>query len=75
MNRMKNIAGDQSGFYPPSLRLKAKKFIAENGTPAEKKILQRTAPRNVARLGDSKVQRIGEYNENNNSLDSLGNLF
>lgn len=74
INRMKNIVGDRTGFYPESLKLKAKKFIAENGSASDKKMLQRPNIKQTVRLGDSKVQRIGEYNENNSS-DNFSNLF
>jgi hypothetical protein len=74
LNNAKDIAGDRTGFYPESLKLKAKKFIAENGSAEDKKMLQRSPQKNVVRLGDSKVQRIGAYNETDNT-DTLANLF
>lgn len=74
LTRAKDIAGDQTGFYPPSLKLIAKKFIADNGTKEDKKILQRSPQKNVARLGDSKVQRLGEYNNENNN-DTLASVL
>ena len=74
LTRAKDIAGDRTGFYPESMKLKAKKFIVENGSKEDKKILQRSPQKNIIRLGDSKVQRIGEYNENN-SDDSLSGIL
>lgn len=74
ISHAKDIAGDMTGFYPESMKLKAKKFIAEKGSAEDKKILQRSPQKNVARLGDSKVQRLGEYNNENNN-DTLASVL
>lgn len=69
----KDIAGDRTGFYPESMRTIAKKFIVEHGSDDDKKILQRANTKNVVRLGDSKVQRLGEYNET--TTDSISSVL
>ena len=58
MRSAKNIAYDFTGFYPESLKLVAKKFIATHGNAEEKKNLMKAPEKNVMRIGDSKVQRI-----------------
>lgn len=68
-----DIAGDRTGFYPESLKVIAKKYILEHGSDADKKILQRATTKNVVRLGDSKVQRLGEYNET--TTDNLNSIL
>lgn len=69
----RDIAGDRTGFYPESLKVIARKFIAAHGSDADKKVLQRANTKQVARLGDSKVQRLGEYNETN--TDTLASIL
>lgn len=72
LSSARNIAGDQTGFYPETLKINARKFLVKHGTDADRKILQRAPQKNVVRLGDSKVQRLGEYNnENSDSLASI----
>jgi hypothetical protein len=55
------------------MKVLARQFLVKNGTDADKKVLQRAPQKNVVRMGDSKVQRLGEYNDTN--TDGLASIM